>query len=134
MNEKDTHLEQQLKRLIKEAGLESPSEGFESKFMMLLENETDHKTISRPLIPKSIWFFIGTLSVSLLGIGYYKGEEVSLFDSVFTKLKFSKYHFNISIPDFEISGIAFYSILFFVLMLLVQIALIKNRYDKTFSK
>ncbi|XLS28134.1 hypothetical protein ACJD0Z_13090 [Flavobacteriaceae bacterium M23B6Z8] len=133
MNEKDRHKDQQLKELIKEVGLQSPSEDFENRFMVLLENERVHAPVSKPLISKSLWFIIFFISSLLISAGYFMGEEGSFTTRIFKKLTIQKYKVDIPLPTLEISEVAFYSILLFVVMLFVQILLIKNRYSKTFS-
>ncbi|MDR7369669.1 hypothetical protein [Flavobacterium aquidurense] len=130
MKEEDKNIEKLIDKMMAENTLESPSFDFTSKIMtqVLVAEQSKIKTY-KPLISKSIWIIIG---LGLIGLAVYaslfSGNEYNLgidksytekFSAVFSGIHFSK---NI-----------LYAILIVPFMILIQIGLLKNYFDKKYQ-
>jgi hypothetical protein len=119
----DKHLEKLIDNMMKDVSLESPSLDFTS---MVMSKISKTKTIVyKPLIPKSTFLFlIGCLSTILI-YSFFNGQPLkdSSFDfsSVYNKL-------------IKFSPITIYSTVIATTMLFIQIAFLKNYFNKQFEK
>ncbi|WP_340199197.1 hypothetical protein [Ascidiimonas sp. W6] len=125
--------EKQLKSWIKEAGLESPSNDFEKNFMARLEEEAAYVSNSKPLISKSTWVLIFLGSAFLLGVAYFGSEDTYLSTNFFDRILLPLEAVSLEITNFTIPKSAIYGILFFVIMLFVQILVIRNQYQNHYQ-
>lgn len=133
MKENDKNLEQLIDKMMAEDKLQSPSFDFTSKIMseVLVLEEKKLKTY-KPLISKSVWIFIG---LALLGLVIY----ISLFSVSQNNLEIEKMGelYSDKISN-SFSGIHFsknilYAILIVPFMILVQIGILKNYFDKKYN-
>jgi hypothetical protein len=123
------------RKIIIESGTESPSVNFSDEVMLEIRALNEIRTIVyKPLISKTSWFFIG---ISVLALVLY-----FLFFGTETKTSKWMQSFDFSIlsnintdilPSLSVSKIFIYAVLFFGLMLCIQIPLLKSRFDKRFE-
>lgn len=135
-NKETKYLEDLSSRIIKNSTIESPSFDFTDSVMSrvnaLCEKAT---TVYHPLISKTTWVLIG---LSILALVLYilffgnKLESSNLIQSIDFSL-FSNINMDV-LPSFSISKTVTYAILFFGLMVCIQIPLLKNHFDKRFEE
>lgn len=129
MKESDKNIENLIDKMMSETTLETPSIGFTSTIMsQVLVVEKSKIKAYKPLISKSIWVFIGLSIVALtvylsLAKTTYNVEMGNVYLDRMTDL-FSGIHF---------SKKTLYAILIVPVMILVQITLLKNYYDKKYQ-
>jgi hypothetical protein len=130
MKEEDKNIENLIDKMMAENTLETPSFDFTSKIMaqVLVAEKTKVKSY-KPLISKSIWIIIG---FGLLGLAIY----ASLFSETENNLKIGKsYADNVSafFSGIHISKNILYAILIVPFMILIQIGVLKNYFDKKYQ-
>ena len=126
MKESDKNIEDLIEKMMSENTLESPSIDFVSTVMsqVLLAEERKIK-IYKPLISKQIWMIIAASLIVLTVWATISGNEHSFaisesYTDVFSNL-FSGFHFSEKV---------LYAILIVPFMILIQITLLKNYFDK----
>lgn len=131
---KDTekHLDKLVDNMMKEVSLESPSEDFDFHVMASIKNLSSQETIIyKPLISKKAWVLLATgfivfMCYLIFGLTWQDSESViainydALFNNSLTK----------SLNDLKFSNIFTYTILSLAFMLLVQVTLLKNYFDR----
>ncbi|PKV52317.1 hypothetical protein ATE84_4428 [Aquimarina sp. MAR_2010_214] len=123
-----------VKYLIKEAGLETPSENFLKNVMEQVELSTiEISPTYKPLISKKVWFIIGVIvAVLLCMIPFLSDGKESILNNVnfsfLNKLSIKNPFSNFTFHKTTIYGISFLALLFFI-----QITILKRRIDKRFS-
>lgn len=133
MRESDKDIEQLIDKMMAEEKLQSPSINFTSKIMaeVLILEEKKQKTY-KPLISKSVWVSIGiALALLVVYTSLFSVSESTLkideignlysdkITSVFTGVYFSK---NI-----------LYAILIVPFMVVIQVGVLKNYFDKKYQ-
>jgi len=133
MRESDKDIEQLIDKMMAEEKLQSPSINFTSKIMaeVLILEEKKQKTY-KPLISKSVWVSIGiALALLVVYTSLFSVSESTLkideignlysdkITSVFTGVYFSK---NI-----------LYGILIVPFMVVIQVGVLKNYFDKKYQ-
>ncbi|MDR7208502.1 hypothetical protein [Flavobacterium piscis] len=130
MKEADKNIENLINKMMVENALQSPSIDFTSKIMShVLETEKSKNKIYKPLISKSTWIFIGICLIALTAYSFYSNNEISNFEiiklySEKASTLFSGIHFSKNI---------LYSILIVPFMILIQVGLLKNYFDKKYE-
>jgi len=130
MNESDKNIENLIDKMMAENTLESPSIDFTSKIMsQVLVAEKSKIKAYKPLISKSAWIFIGFCLIALTAYSVYSGSNISNFEIVNlfsdkVSTLFSGIHFSKNI---------LYSILIVPFMILIQIGLLKNYFNKKYE-
>lgn len=130
MKESDKNLEQLIDKMMAEDKLQSPSFDFTSKIMseVLVLEEKKLKTY-KPLISKSTWIFIG---LALLGLIIY----ASLFSGTSQNLEIGKVYtdkISNTFSGIHLSKNIVYAILIVPFMILIQIGVLKNYFDKKYQ-
>lgn len=129
---KDKHLDNFTKKIVKKASLESPSIHFTSEIMsQIAEFNKSTVAVYKPLISKKIWFLIALSFVALFTYLVFGAETKT--ESWFNTLDFSvisNYKLTNVMSSFTISKTLTYAIVFFGLMLCIQIPFLKNYFDK----
>ncbi|WP_343696260.1 hypothetical protein [Flavobacterium sp.] len=133
MKESDKNLEQLIEKMMTEDNLQSPSIDFTSKIMAKVEllEEKKIKTY-KPLISKSVWMLMGA---AVIGLFIY----ISLFSSTESNLKIDKigelYSNKIAgiFSGIQLSKTLLYTILVVPFMVLVQVGVLKNYFDKKYE-
>ncbi|MCR4032646.1 MULTISPECIES: hypothetical protein [Flavobacterium] len=133
MKESDKNIEQLIDKIMAEEKLQSPSIDFTSKIMANVQilEEKKLKTY-KPLISKPIWISIGiavallVIYVSLFSVSEndIKLDEIGKLYSNKVSTAFSGIHFSKNI---------FYAILILPIMILVQVGILKNYFDKKYE-
>ena len=129
MKESDKNIEKFIGKIMAESTLESPSIDFTSKVMsQILVVEKSKIRYYRPLISAPIWITIfGSLIFLILYFAFWNESNNSEID----------HSYIVNIPnifsDFHFSKNTVYGILIVPLMILVQIPLLKNYYDKKYQ-
>lgn len=130
MKESDKNIENLIDKMMAENTLESPSIDFTSKIMsQVLAVEKRKIKAYRPLISKPMWVFIGLNLIALTIYSIFTNNDVSNFEIVklYTdkaSTLFSGIHFSKNI---------LYAILVVPFMILIQIGLLKNYFDKKYQ-
>ncbi|MEO7976703.1 hypothetical protein [Flavobacterium sp.] len=130
MKESDKNIKNLIDKMMAENNLESPSIDFTSKIMsqVLLAEKSKIKTY-KPLISKSTWLIIGLSLIALTGYSVFINndfsnmEMVQLYSDKASAL-FSGIHFSKNI---------LYAILIVPFMILIQIGLLKNYFNKKYQ-
>ncbi len=122
-----------IEKLVKEAGVHTPSSSFLHNVMSQVEASSQTSTLYQPLISKSGWFFISLFAVGLLaGLIFLPSTKASVFDTIdfsflniiTVKNPFSRF----VLPKTTMYGILFLGILFFV-----QVTLLSKRISRSLS-
>ncbi|MEL1253944.1 hypothetical protein AAEO57_09160 [Flavobacterium sp. DGU38] len=133
MRESDKDIEQLIDRMMAEEKLQSPSIDFTSKIMaeVLILEKKKLKTY-KPLISKPVWISIGialaflVIYTSLFSVSEsnFKIDEIGKLYSDKIATVFSGIHFS---KNF------LYAILIVPLMILIQVGVLKNYFDKKYQ-
>ncbi|MBP1222048.1 hypothetical protein [Flavobacterium sp. 1355] len=130
MKESDKNIENLIDKMMSESTLESPSVDFTSKIMaQVLVAEKNKVKIYKPLISKTIWVIIG---FSLLALAVY----ASLFSGTEYNLEIDKSYterFSALFSGIHLSKNIMYAVLIVPFMILIQIGLLKNYFDKKYE-
>ena len=130
MKESDKNIENLIDKMMAENTLESPSIDFTSKIMaQVLVAEKSKIKSYQPLISKSTWIFIG---ICLIAIAIY----ASLFSVPENNLEIGKSYADNLFAFFSgihISKNILYAFLVVPFMILIQIGLLKNYFDKRYQ-
>lgn len=130
MKEEDKNIENLIDKMMAENTLEIPSFDFTSKVMaqVLVTEESKAKNY-KPLISKSIWIIIGFGLVSLVVYAsLFSGTEYNPgIDKSYTE-RFSDFFSGI-----HLSKNILYAILVVPFMVLIQIGVLKNYFDKKYQ-
>ncbi|MFB9078239.1 hypothetical protein ACFFLS_16985 [Flavobacterium procerum] len=130
MKETDKNLESLIQKIMADQKPESPSLDFTAKLMSeILVLEEKKASVYKPLISKSAWF---VLFAALLGLVTY----VSLFSGTDTDMGLGKQYVDKIYDSFStihFSKNVFYSILVVPIMILIQVGLLKNYFDKKYQ-
>ncbi len=135
MNE-DKELDLFIKKMVQEAGLESPSEHFTSGVLKKVQhmNLQSPATIYQPLISKKTWALLGLVLSGIIlyvVVGNGKNDSSWLANVNFDFL--SKYDAFTVLSNSFISEILDYSIVGLILFVYIQIFLLKRYMDKRIS-
>jgi len=130
MTENDKNIENLIDKMMAESTLDSPSIDFTSKIMsQILVAEKSKIKAYKPLISKSTWIFISLCLIALTVYCVYSGNNISNFEIVNlysdkAATLFSGIHFSKNI---------LYAILIVPFMILIQIGVLKNYFDKKYQ-
>ncbi len=130
MKESDKNIENLIDKMMAEDTLETPSFDFTSKIMaQVLVAEKSKVKSYKPLISKTTWIFI---SFGLLGLAIY----ASLFSGTEYNLGIDKSYtekFSAVFSGIHLSKNILYALLIVPFMILVQIGVLKNYFDKKYQ-
>lgn len=118
--------EELMKKLLNEAGTESPSADFKNRLMMAIENRKAVITY-KPLIPKFVWYIVAASLVLAVVTLYMMYADVSLswsFDFRIPQF--------IELPSIRLSETMQYAIAFVALFFL-QIPFLKRMVDRQYG-
>ncbi|KQB38747.1 hypothetical protein [Flavobacterium aquidurense] len=130
MKENDKEIENLIEKMMRQNTLESPSIDFTSKIMsQVLVAEKSKIKVYKPLISTATWIFIAMVLIALTAYAVYSNNDASNFEIAKTYSDkaselFSGIHFSKSI---------LYSLLIVPFMILVQIGVLKNYFDKKYE-
>ena len=130
MKESDEYYENLVDKVMAESGLQKPSADFTSKIMsQVLAIEKNKSIVYKPLISKPVWFVIFGCLIAFIGYVVFAWNKATDYDLMST-LYYSK--IDNLVPVFQFSKSTSYAVFIVVLMLLIQIPLLKNYYDKRY--
>ncbi|MCW5519214.1 hypothetical protein J1N09_05150 [Aureitalea sp. L0-47] len=114
MEEQSKREDQILKKLIVEAGTESPSHDFKAKLMDAVREKADQKVVYKPLIPGKVWIVVAAvfIGVAVIAVLFPSSGMLSSFG-----LDTSIVETGISIPKPEFSKTFIYAMIFLSLFL-----------------
>ncbi|MDA6072790.1 hypothetical protein NJT12_24515 [Flavobacterium sp. AC] len=130
MKENDKEIENLIDKMMAETTLESPSIDFTSKIMShVLATEKSKIKAYKPLISKTTWIFIGISLIALTCYSIFANNDISNSETALVYLDkastlFSGIHFSKNI---------LYALLIVPFMILVQIGILKNYFDKKYE-
>ncbi len=131
----DKKIEHVTDKLMKESSIEKPSFNFTDSVMQSVHNiKASHITEYKPLISKQGWIGIGLAFILIMYVIFTNSSsqesgwlQTINFDRLFD------FKFMDSLFSMSVSKTVMYTILLFGVMLLVQIPLLKNHFDKRFE-
>ncbi|RZJ50666.1 MAG: hypothetical protein EOO44_15915 [Flavobacterium sp.] len=129
MKESDKNIENLIEKMMSEETLQSPSIDFTSKIMAQVSIIEEKKLkVYKPLISKQTWFIIIGLLIAFAIYAFASGND---YDLKISNLYINEYS-NI-FSGFHVSEYTLYAILIIPVMMLIQIPLLKNYYDKKYQ-
>ncbi|SNR24782.1 hypothetical protein [Flavobacterium sp. ov086] len=130
MKESDKNIEKLIDKMMSESTLESPSIDFTSKIMsQVLAAEERKIKAYKPLISKTTWIFIGITLTALTTYTIYSNNDISNFEIAKTYSDKASALFS----GIHISKNILYALLVVPFMVLIQIGLLKNYFDKKYE-
>jgi len=130
MNESDKNIEQLIDKMMAEEKLQSPSIDFTSKIMANVQilEEKKLKTY-KPLISKPIWIAIGfALVLLVIYVSFFTGTDSTLDIKTPYTDKISGLFSGI-----HLSKTLLFTLLIVPIMILIQIGVLKNYFDKKYQ-
>lgn len=130
MKENDKEIENLIDKMMAETTMESPSIDFTSRIMsQVLATEKSKIKAYKPLISNTTWIFIGTSLIALTVYSIFTNNDISNSETALVYLDkastlFSGIHFSKNI---------LYALLIVPFMILVQIGILKNYFDKKYE-
>ncbi|WP_142783685.1 hypothetical protein [Changchengzhania lutea] len=137
MKEKgDKYLDDFARKIMKETSMDRPSFNFTDAVMSKVEalNE-DNATVYKPLISKTAWLLIGfaTIVLVLYALLFGSNTETPSWIQSLDLSRLSNLNIVDALPSISISKTFTYAIVFFGLMIGLQVILLKNRFNKRFE-
>ena len=136
MEHENEKLETMLEQLLRGDVLESPSANFTHKVMnevYAIEESSSSVFQYKPLISKRAWWVIAIVFTALIAYIWTSGGA-STESSLLYSVQLPK--FNYSVLDnlkWQLTGAFKYGAIFFIIMILVQMTVLKSYFDKRFS-
>lgn len=130
-NEKD--LDAFIRQLTKEIPWEEPRDHFTDTVLGKIEANVKQpiRVVYTPLFSKVSWFLICVLAITLLLIGYFAGEQETVFTNVFSLLmERSESMPTFNLPSISNSKILLFSSLALISCFAIQIIWLKNSWAK----
>jgi len=129
MKESDKNIENLIDKMMAENTLESPSIDFTSKIMaQVLVAEKSKIKVYKPLISKPAWIIIGLSLATLVYTSLSSGTSYNMIiDKEYTDKIFTLF------SGIHLSKNVLYALLIVPFMILVQIGLLKNYFDKKYQ-
>lgn len=133
-DKKDKILEELFDAAMQDVGPNTPPKDFTQKVMGRIEAlETNKHIVYKPLIPKRVLVFLGTIFVLFLGYLVFMGDFTSggWFDALDLGSSVPK----LTLPSIKIpySDTMAYAMLFLGIMVWVQISLLKGYFERKLS-
>lgn len=126
MKESDKNVERFVEKIMHETSLETPSFDFTSKIMEQVLMAEKSKVIKyEPLISKPVWYSIFGIILAMISYAFFNGTTESQFDFNFQIPNF--------MPDIHFSDTTSYTVLIVAVMILIQIPILKNYFNKRFQ-
>ena len=128
MKEENKKVEKFIEKVMKQTSLETPSFDFTSKIMAQVSVLEQSKIKEyKPLISKAGWFGIFGSLIAVIAYTFFNGSKESQLDINFSAEVSSL------IPTVHFSDTTTYAVLIVTLMVLIQIPILKNYFDKRFE-
>ena len=128
MKENDKNVAEFIEKVMKDASLETPSFDFTSKIMAQVAVVEKAKIKEyKPLISKPAWFGIFGILIAIIGYSIFGNIEKTKIE-----IDFASRLSNL-VPKIHFSDVTTYSVLIVTFMVLIQIPILKNYFDKRFE-
>ena len=128
MKEEGKNIEKFIDKVMAETSLETPSFDFTSKIMAQVSVAKQPKVIEyKPLISKPVWYSIFGILAAMIAYSFFSASQESQFDIDLSAA------ISCLVPAVHFSDATTYSVLIVTLMVLIQIPLLKNYFDKRFE-
>jgi len=128
MKENDKNVAEFIEKVMKDASLETPSFDFTSKIMAQVAVVEKSKIKEyKPLISKPAWFGIFGILIAIIGYSIFGNIEKTKIEIDFAS------RFSSLVPKIHFSDVTTYSVLIVTFMVLIQIPILKNYFDKRFE-
>lgn len=129
---RNTQLDAFLKKQLQEIPLESPSQNFTANIMDVIQQEESAVVIKyKPLISKKIWFVVAAAVVAIFFFIPFQKKEGGLLEKVSLDFSFmDQINFSGAFSGLSVSTIAFYGLLFFAVMIFIQVVYLKGYFAK----
>lgn len=128
----DKHLEKLTRKVMSTSTLESPSFEFKSNVMAKIEaTRVSSATRYTPLISTRVWIFIGIALVAILL--YIVFGDVTVTAGWLSQIgieRFFNYEFSSPISNLNVPTTLLYAVVFFGVMLTIQIPLLKRYFNQ----
>ncbi|MCV9929564.1 hypothetical protein OIU83_18025 [Flavobacterium sp. LS1R49] len=132
MKESDEYYENLVDKVMAESTLQKPSADFTSKIMSQILIAEKTKVIKyKPLISKTTWIAVFGCLIAVVGYVIFSQNQTGQYNISVSDLYYAK--IDDFFPVFFFSKNTGYAVLIVVLMMLVQISLLKNYYDKKYK-
>ncbi|MBS7230347.1 hypothetical protein KHA90_04860 [Flavobacterium psychroterrae] len=130
MKENDKEIENLIEKIMSETTLESPSFDFTSKIMsQVFVAEKSKIKVYKPLISTTTWIFIGISLIALTAYAFYSNNDISNSETAQVYLDKASALFSGIHPSTNV----LYALLIVPFMVLVQIGVLKNYFDKKYE-
>ena len=132
----DKHLDDLAKKIIREGSVESPSFNFTNTVIsQIKELNKSRTTVYKPLVSKKTWILIsiGFLAAIVYILFFGNQTESTTWLSGINFSMLSNNNVLNTLSSFKISKTFMYAIVFFGLMICIQILVLKNHLDKRFE-
>lgn len=130
----DKNLEKIIDKVMNDSFLETPSPDFTSKVMSkVIALKTSEATTYKPLISKTTWFIIFSAVMVLFGYIILKGDvQTPNYFGIDLSFKFD-YKLMDLFPAIKLSKTAMYATLILLIMMMIEIPLLKNHFEKQYT-
>lgn len=130
----DKHLDNLTKRVFKDSALESPSINFMDNVMAQVNELAKNRvTVYKPLISNKTWIVIAGILFAIILWVIFNGNHQEF--ELFSKLNLHGFAIGSranAFFDFKLSDTFMYAIIFFGIMLSLQMSFLKRYYDQQF--
>lgn len=127
------HLDNLAKRIIKDSELQSPSLNFVDNVMARVNELAQSKTtVYRPLISKKVWALIISVAALIVVAAIFNGNSTNGF-ALPERFILSRFSFGNLLEGFssiQLSEAFIYALIFFGIMLSLQMSFLKHYFDK----
>ncbi len=123
-----------IEKMVREAGLDSPSPDFLQHVMKGVEVSQSERTFTyKPLISGHTWLFIGLISIAVIFALVFMPDTAGSVSSYIDFSFLHSIHIKNPISGLVLSKTTIYGILFLGILFFVQVTLLKKRIDRSFS-
>ena len=129
MEKHDKQIEDLINKLMAADKLEQAPNGFTDNVMSKIEGIVESKPITyKPLIPKYVWWLIALGFAGLFGYFFFTSTEQTV--GILERYNLPELSFNlVDGLSFNFSSTLMYAVVFFVIMLSIQIPLLKHYFN-----
>ena len=134
--EENKKLDDFIKKSIKEVGLEKPSVNFTDLVVSKIEAESakPHVFQYQPIFSKSTWLIILAMVTAIFVYVIFGNPDLeTTWFSISQLNKMTTFNVLGKIPSYDVSSTFVYGILIFTFFVMVQVLVIKQRFDKYYS-
>lgn len=127
----DKNIEEFSKFIIKEAGIESPSNDFVNSVMntIFLENSRTSSTIYKPLISKQTWLLITLIFIGLCLFIFTSTSKSSIILETIDVSFFNKFNSINIFEKIKLPNVFVFSTILFSILVLFQLTIIKKFFN-----